>query len=314
MSGTDISIVTPIFNEKDTIPRLIEEYNTYFQQNKDRSFEVIFVDDGSKDNSVETIMKLNANFDYKIVKFSTNFGSHAALRAGFLEASGKCIVNIYADLQEPLDMILKMFAQINQGEDVVWAYRKVMQSSFSDRVISKLHAWCIRKYVHPDYPENGLDFVMFNQKIQKELNHNVESNSSFALQIFGMGFKQSFIEYTKDQRKQGTSKWTFSKKLKVLIDSFVSFSYLPIRMVSLVGISFFIVGICWALFISVRKFMFNHLATGWPALLSVLMIGFGVTNIGLGIIAEYLWRTFDVSRNRPVFIVDEIIDSKNHSN
>ena len=129
-----------------------------------------------------------------------------------------------------------------------------------------------------------------------------------------MGFKQSFIEYTKDQRKQGTSKWTLSKKLKVLIDSFVSFSYLPIRMVSLVGISFFILGICWALFISVRKLMFNDLATGWPALLSVLMIGFGVTNIGLGIIAEYLWRTFDVSRNRPVFIVDEIIDSKNHSN
>ncbi|MCH7535380.1 MAG: glycosyl transferase family 2, partial [Bacteroidetes bacterium] len=104
--------------------------------------------------------------------------------------------------------------------------------------------------------------------------------------------------------------WTIKKKLKLFIDSFVAFSYLPIRLVSIVGIAFFTTGILWAGYVVLRTILYNDLYTGWPTLIATLMIGFGITNIGLGIVAEYLWRTLDASRNRPVFVIDELIENE----
>lgn len=121
-----------------------------------------------------------------------------------------------------------------------------------------------------------------------------------------MGFRQESISYKKRERQTGVSKWTLSKKIKLFIDSFVAFSYAPIRFVTIVGIVFFFVGILWTVYIVVRKIFFQDLAAGWPALMSILMIGFGITNISLGIIAEYLWRTLDASRKRQVFIIDDV--------
>ena len=130
-----------------------------------------------------------------------------------------------------------------------------------------------------------------------------------------MGFSQGQIGYIKDVRHTGKSKWTFSKKIKLLLDSFLAFSYAPIRLVTYIGILFFITGFGWTFYVTLRKILADDLATGWPMLTSILLLGFGLTNISLGIIAEYLWRTFDASRNRPVFIIDEVIeinsDSKN---
>jgi dolichol-phosphate mannosyltransferase len=147
---------------------------------------------------------------------------------------------------------------------------------------------------------------MFNRKVADEVNKNVEANSSIFLQILGLGFRQESISYKKRERQTGVSKWTLSKKIKLFIDSFVAFSYAPIRFVTIVGIIFFIVGMIWTLYIVIRKIFFQDLAAGWPALMSILMIGFGITNISLGIIAEYLWRTLDASRKRQVYIIDEI--------
>jgi dolichol-phosphate mannosyltransferase len=116
------------------------------------------------------------------------------------------------------------------------------------------------------------------------------------------------VEYQKVARSAGTSKWTLPKKIKLVIDSFVAFSFAPIRLVSLLGILFLIGGMCWTAYIIYRKLVHNDLAAGWPALMSILMIGFGITNISLGIISEYLWRTLDASRRRPVYVIDEVVD------
>ena len=132
------------------------------------------------------------------------------------------------------------------------------------------------------------------------------------MQILLMGFKQDRIVYDKQPRKQGKSKWTLSKKIKIFVDSFIAFSYAPIRFVTYSGITFFIIGVVWTVYILLSKIIYDNLASGWPTLLSVLLLGFGLTNISLGIIAEYLWRVLDVSRNRPVFIIDEIIELDNN--
>jgi dolichol-phosphate mannosyltransferase len=144
--------------------------------------------------------------------------------------------------------------------------------------------------------------------VADQVNNNVEANSSIFLQILGMGFRQESITYKKRERTVGISKWTISKKIKLFIDSFVAFSYAPIRFVTIVGILFFIIGFFWTVYIIIRELFYHNLASGWPALVSILMIGFGITNISLGIIAEYLWRTLDASRKRPVFIIDKILD------
>ena len=166
----------------------------------------------------------------------------------------------------------------------------------------------MQKFVIKNYPKNGFDIVMFNNKVASELNSHVESNSSIFLQILNSGFKQDSITYKKNARQKGKSKWTLSKKIKLFIDSFVGFSYFPLRFISLLGILMFVIGFFWMTYIIIRSIILHDLTPGWPSLIAILMIGFGITNLSLGVIAEYLWRTLDASRNRKVFIIDQIFE------
>ena len=177
-----------------------------------------------------------------------------------------------------------------------------------EKLFSALYSRMMRKFALSNYPEKGFDIVMFTRKVKDQLDLNVESNSSVFLQILNFGFKQSFIEYHRHERQKGKSKWTIAKKIKLIIDSFVSFSYFPIRMVSVIGILMFLIGFAWSVYIVLRTLLYHDLSPGWPTLISIIMLGFGVTNIALGIIAEYLWRTLDSARKRPAFIIDKIVD------
>ncbi|GAB4327542.1 MAG: glycosyltransferase family 2 protein [Flammeovirgaceae bacterium] len=301
-----ITILIPFLNESANIPFLVQSLGEFCKRNNNLNFEVIFIDDGSTDNSFELLQEQKHEFyTYKIIKLSKNFGSHAALRAGILHAQGEYITFMYADLQDPLELVIKLYREINENrKEIVWAYRNEKQSWFSG-----FYAKLMKKFAVKNFPENGFDIVMFSRKVQKLLNENIEANSSIFLQILTLGFPQSSITYQKQPRKAGKSKWTLAKKIKLMIDSFVAFSFFPIRLVSVVGILLFVVGTLFALYLITRKLIFDDIKEGWTALASILMIGFGITNISLGIIAEYLWRTLDASRKRPVFIIDEIIEN-----
>lgn len=305
-----VSIIIPVLNEEDSIDHLISQLNGYFMQGVQYQAEVIFVNDGSTDLTAYKL-KNGRHYAYaaKIISFSRNFGSHAALRAGIQHATGDYITFMYADLQDPIDLLGTMLNEVQDAKaDICWAYRDSTQVSRSEKVFSQAYAYLMKKYAVPNFPRNGFDIVLFDKKVQDCLNTNVESNSSVFIQILTLGYKQSAVTYTKNARLVGKSKWTLSKKIKLLIDSFVAFSFAPIRLVSIIGILFFLLGLVWTGYIIFRKLVFNDLASGWPALISILMVGFGITNISLGIIAEYLWRTLDASRKRPVFLIEEIMD------
>jgi glycosyltransferase involved in cell wall biosynthesis len=302
-----ITVIIPIFNEYESIPFLVQSLNDFFGARKELDTEIIFINDGSRDNSAERLAEMNhQSYKAKLISFSQNYGSHAALRAGIQHAKGDYITFLYADLQDPVENIVTMYEKIGAGNDIVWAHRAGTQNSFFERQFSKFYSKLMQKYVNKRYPAKGFDVVLFNRKVAEAVNKNVEANSSIFLQILNLGFRQDFVEYQKAARKEGKSKWTIAKKVKLLIDSFVGFSFAPIRLVSIIGILFFIAGMIWSAYIVFRKLVFDDLASGWPALMSILMIGFGITNISLGIIAEYLWRTLDASRKRPVFIIDEV--------
>jgi polyisoprenyl-phosphate glycosyltransferase len=306
-----ISIIIPLYNESEGVPALVQELNTFFAGKTVCPIEVIFVNDGSVDDSVKVLMQqVFQNYSARIISFSKNYGSHAALRAGILHAKYEYITFMYADLQDPPELVYQMYEKARSGSDIVWANRHNTQNSLFETVISRYYARMMKKFTFSNFPDKGFDIVFFNSKVSRQLNQNIESNSSIFLQILGMGFSQAYISYHKKERAIGKSKWTLGKKIKLFIDSFVAFSYAPIRLVSLVGILFFTTGMFWTIYITFRKLLYDDLASGWPALTSILLLGFGITNIGLGIIAEYLWRTLDASRKRPVFIIDEIIELK----
>ena len=173
-----------------------------------------------------------------------------------------------------------------------------------------MYSKLMQKYVNPDFPKEGINNFMITKKIKDILNNNIEANSSIFLQILDLGFDKEFIPYELIERKKGKSKWTLKKKIKLLLDSFISFSYFPIRVVTMLGIIIFIIGIIYALIILGLKIFGSVMPLGYPTLIILILLGFGTTNILLGIIAEYLWRTLDVSRNRPAFIIKDIYNKE----
>jgi dolichol-phosphate mannosyltransferase len=307
----DISVIIPFLNEEDNIIDLCDTLENFVVE-KSFSVEVIFVDDGSTDRSVDILSKYKfKSLSAKVIKLSRNYGSHAALRAGVSRASGDYCMFFSADLQEPVELISLLYERVIQGYDMVGVQKGEVRISLFENLFSKLSHVLIKKFAVNMFPVGGINNLMFNNKIKDQLNQNVELNSSIFLQILNMGFKSTMITCDYIERKKGKSKWTFNKKIKIFIDTFVSFSFVPIRLISIIGFLMAFFGFIFALIIAIiRIFNIYPLSIGWPTLICILMICFGVTNISLGVIAEYLWRTLDASRGRPLYIINEEKDLK----
>ena len=304
-----VSIIIPFLNEEENIPLLTSALTAFSNSQNEFDVEAIFVNDGSTDRSVLLLRNSeHRGYKVKVISLSKNFGSHAALRAGIMHATGNFISFMYADLQDPIELIQQLYTKCKEGNEISWAVRNNTENSFFEKSFSKFYASMMKKYAISTYPEKGFDIVMFSRKVQSNLNANIEANSSIFLQILTLGYKQITIGYNKQSRKKGKSKWTLSKKIKLFIDSFIAFSFAPMRFVTVMGFVFFLIGLIWTVYVVTLKLTSGHLAEGWPSLISILFLGFGLTNISLGIIAEYLWRILDASRRRPVFIIDEIIE------
>ena len=309
-----ISIIIPILNEESNIFSLFSELSSFIKQhNSHYNFQVIIVDDGSSDNSLELIEtnKSLLNCSLKIVKLSKNFGSYNALRAGVKFADGDIVTFTYADLQDPLELINRMALELEKGSEIVIAQREENESKFFEDLFSRLFAFTMRKIAIKEFPAKGFDVVMFNEKVKNRLNEFPEINSSITLQILNLGFRKSFIGYSKSKRNLCKSKWTLKKKINLFTDSIVQYSSFPLRFISLVGLIMAISGFIWGAYLLFLKISGAEIESGWTALICLITTGFGMVLISLGVISEYLLRTLDASRNRPIFIIDEIIETKN---
>ncbi len=304
-----ISIIVPFLNEEEGIELFCSTIDDYAS---DQSFpiELVFVDDGSTDRSVELLnnYKFHAVRRAKLVQLSRNFGSHAAIRAGVQQAYYSICTWLGSDLQEPLELIERSFTLINDGYDAVYVSKKSIVVSRLNRAFSKTYSHLMQKFAVSNYSSDGVSTIVFNDKIKELLNRNVEGNSSIMLQIIDAGFKTTNLELDFHERSAGKSKWTLSKKVKLMIDSFVSFSFAPIRLVSIVGLIMFFIGLVIGIVTIITKLLNYNTPAGYATLASMIALGFGITNISLGIIAEYLWRALDAARNRPVFIISDTCD------
>ena len=303
----EVSLVIPFLNEEENLGDLILQLNKY-AKTKPFSIEAIFVDDGSNDSSDDILREAVSDVvKIKLVCLSKNYGSHAAIRAGITQATGNYTMFFSADMKEPFSMIGEMYDKACEGYDIVAARKANVQTSYAERAFSSVYTHLMRRFAISDYPKGGANNFLFNEKVRNYICDNTENNSSIHMQIISMGFRRAVIDFSLNKRTKGKSKWTLSKKVKLFIDSFVAFSYTPIRAISMLGIILFIAGFLYAMWIVItRLFGIVEFDAGFPTLISVLLLGFGVTNFTLGIVAEYIWRTLDAARARPVFIIDTV--------
>lgn len=299
-----LTIVIPLyFNEKNipiTYAKLKDEVFPYLPD-----YELILIDDGSKDNSYNEALKLRKLDDkVKVLKLSRNFGQHVAIYAGLEHITGDCAVVISADLQDPPELILQMFAKYQEGNKVVLAIREARDESWSQKLFSTTYYKLMKKYAIKDMPLGGFDCFLADKQVIKVLTRIEEKNTSLFAQVLWLGFKRAEVHYTRQAREIGTSRWTFSKKFKLVIDSLLAFSYVPIRTISFVGLIDCVFSLMYAIYIIMQKLIFGA-NSGWSSLMVAIMFTSGVQMLTLGIIGEYLWRNFDESRKRPLYILDE---------
>jgi dolichol-phosphate mannosyltransferase len=303
-----ISLVIPAYNEVSNLPMLRGRLTALSDSTPDYEFELIVVDDHSADATFD-LLKVWAEADprVRVIRLSRNFGSHAASHAGLAECTGDAATFLAADLQDPPELILEMARQWNGGSDVVWAVRTAREGEkMSVKLFSRIYYETLRRLALAEMPSQGADFFLLDRKVIDAYLKIPEKNTSFLCMVLWMGFRQSFVPYVKQARASGISKWTLSKKLKLLVDSLVSFSFTPIRTMSLLGVLFAVGGFAFAAYEVVARLLgWVAAGTGFAALMTVLLVGFGLTMLMLGIIGEYLWRTFDEVRGRPRFIVEE---------
>ncbi|MGN0413142.1 MAG: glycosyltransferase family 2 protein [Lachnospiraceae bacterium] len=301
-----ISIVVPVYYNSDTLELLYADMKEKIL-GKLGDYEIVFVDDGSGDNSWEIMNQLRMqDSNIKCVKLSRNFGEHAALLAGLSACTGDCAVTKQADLQEDSTIILEMYESWKRGNKVVLAVRKERKENPVKVFFANMYYALIRKIVNKNMPVGGCDCYLVDRKVIEVLERLDEKNSSLTLQVLWVGFKTDKIYFVRQDREIGESRWTLSKKVKLVMDSVMSFSYFPLRFMSTIGIIFNILAAILLISVIVEKFTKGTPIAGWASLMCVILCSSGMIMLMLGILGEYIWRTLDAARTRPPYIVDEV--------
>lgn len=300
-----ISIIVPIYYNADTLEDMYKDLQEKVLEKLDCEYEVIMVNDGSGDNSFEVMARLKEkDANIKNYSLSRNFGSHAAILCGLEHMTGDCAVVKAADMQEPSELILDMLESWKKGNNVVLAVRQERQESFRQKYFANLYYTLVRRMALANMPESGFDIYLLDKKVVNVLSALDEKNSSLACQILWSGFKTDRIPYVRLARTVGKSRWTLAKKIRLVMDTLFSFSTVPIKAVTTIGILSFCGAVIWAIAEVIFKLMGLIDVSGWTTLFIFNLFSFGVIMLTLGILGEYLWRTFDASRNRPPYIVE----------
>ncbi len=299
-----LSVIIPIYNEEGNIPALFERLNNVVSK-MDVEPEFIFINDGSRDNSIALIKALAAkNTFVKFIDFSRNFGHQVAVSAGFDKTSGDAIVIIDADLQDPPELIIEMYAKMQNGFDVVYAKRRARKGeSFLKKFTAKLFYRALSSMTSVSIPVDTGDFRIMSRQVVDIVKSMPEKEKFLRGQISWVGFEQTFVEYDRDERASGETGYTYRKMIRFALDGITSFSNFPLKFATgagfvVSGFSFFM--ILYALY---SRYILKIYEPGWTSLmLAITFIG-GIQLICIGIIGEYISRMSANIRNRPLYII-----------
>jgi polyisoprenyl-phosphate glycosyltransferase len=300
----EISVIIPVYNEEDNIYKLHERLKSVMEQ-LEVAYEMIFINDGSKDNSMPMIKALSKQHpEVRFIDFSRNFGHQVAVTAGLDKSNGKAVVIIDADLQDPPELIIDMYKKMKEGFQVVYAKRKQRKGESLFKLwTAKVFYRILSKITSISIPVDTGDFRIMDRKIVEILKEMPEKNKYLRGQISWIGFNQTFVEYERQERLAGETGYTFSKMLRFALDGITGFSDLPLKIVTYFGfiVSFF--AFLMMLYALYARFIVKHYEPGWASLMVVILFIGGVQMIAVGIIGEYLSRMNNNIRNRPLYII-----------
>lgn len=302
-----LSIVIPVYYNELNINPLYDDIKQKLIDKIDFEYEIVMVDDGSGDNSWSVMKDLAARDKHiKIYHLARNFGSYAASLCGLSHCTGDCAVVKAADLQEPTEMIHQMIKRWREGYNVVLAVRTDRDEPWHQKLFASMYYKLTQKFVLSNMPDGGFDTYLLDRQVIKTLQEFDEKDSALTGQILWSGFKTTTVPYIRKAREIGKSRWTIKKKVKLVMDTLYGFSAVPITIVSLIGMVSVAGALLWGISVFIGKMLGRINVDGWTTLFIFNLLSFGVIMLTLGILGGYLWRTFNATRKRPVYIIEEM--------
>ena len=312
-----ISIVIPSYNESENIKELCRRTLDIIKKINIKKYELIFVENGSKDNSLELLKKINSeNKSIKIISLSRNFGYQSAIAVGLKYSENDYVCVMDGDLQDPPEIISKFVEKIKEGYDVVYGIRIKRKGNIIKKLFYNLFYEIYSKLSEIDVPKKSGDFCLMNKKIVKNLNSLSEKNLFMRGLRSWVGFKQIGIEYDRDERYAGKTNFSFFSATALALDGFVSFSLLPLRFILITGVVISLLSFLFFSFLFFVKvfhifgifdFESLQLPQGLTLTNSMLALSLGLVMFTLGIIGEYVGRIYFEVKNRPNYVINEII-------
>jgi glycosyltransferase involved in cell wall biosynthesis len=303
-----VSVVVPVYYNAESLPLLFAELQKVEAQlhERDCAMELIFVDDGSGDESMLELMKIKQQRpDTRVVKLTRNFGAVHASRLGLKQATGDCATVFNADLQDPPELIIEMTDQWLAGAKYVIALRESRIDPPLTILFARIYHWLVRQTITKDYPKGGIDIMLMDAALLPYIRDS-SKNTNYTLLAYWLGYKPATVLYQRRKREHGKSRWTFTKKLTYFIDSILGFSMLPIRIISLTGFMVSLASFAYGAYIVITTLMGEREVAGFATLVALITFLLGLIIIILGFIGEYLSRIFDEITTRPEAVVDEI--------
>jgi glycosyltransferase involved in cell wall biosynthesis len=303
-----LSVVVPVYFNEESLPELFQELRAVEQALGTRglALELIFVDDGSRDQSYREMLRIKEQRPAtRLVKLTRNFGAVHAVKAGLQLVTGDCFMWIAADCQDPPEVILTMAEKWLQGSKYTVAVRESREDPLGSTMFSKLYYRLVRLMVAKDYPTGGYDMVLMDSTMLDYLKHGTK-NMNMQVFAFWLGFTPTVVTYERRERRHGRSRFTFSKRVKFMLDSLLGFSLVPIRAISYIGVVVSLLSFAYGLLV-VRAALFGERdVPGWSSVAALVSFLLGLAIVMLGVIGEYVWRIFDEVNRRPESVIEDI--------
>ncbi len=301
-----LSVVVPCYFNKANIPvtmRALVANEALFPP--EVRFEYVLVNDGSGDDTLGALRRAQAAYPGKIrvVNLAANVGSYNAIVAGLAHATGDCQAVLTADMQDPPELLVPMYGFWQQGFQLVIGNRQDRPETGPARWLAQLFHWLMKHLALRNIPPGGFDFLLCDRRVSQQVVALQERNSNVFYLMVWLGFPYVTIPYVRRKREIGVSRWTLSKKIKLLLDSLLAFSFVPVRAISVAGLGLGAVALGYALAVAALKLRHPAEPTGWTTLMLVILFVSAFQMVALGVIGEYVWRTLDAVRCRPLYVV-----------
>ncbi|WP_068615316.1 glycosyltransferase [Paenibacillus tuaregi] len=309
MDDKRVSVVVPAYNEEKVI-RLCYDALTDVMMSIDYEYELLFVNDGSKDQTMRILDELAKHDEHvRVINFARNFGHQAAVTAGINQSRGDCVVIIDADLQDPPEVIRDMLRKWEEGYEVVYGKRRKRKGeTFFKLATASLFYRFLRRMSDTDIPRDTGDFRLIDRKIVHVFNRMTERNKFIRGIVSWIGFNQTFVEYDRNERAAGETKYPLRKMIAFASDGIISFSSKPLKLITRMGMLTVVLAFVVLVYsLCAKLFNLPQVERGWTSIMMAITLFSGVQMLSLGIIGEYIARIYDESKNRPQYIIKDTV-------